>query len=629
MKKLSDEEVRKLGEELAGLPKGCISQKRIRGKVTFYRQWTEGGRTRSQYLTAAEARTFRKQMLRRRQLQRMLRPYLAPQRTVRKTTVVSVKTGEALRYWARGAAAWERRDKFPNILKYLRWRQEPRVCVIYGLRRTGQTTMLMQAALELTEEEFSRAAYLKATVDTSIYEIDRILKDLESRGYRYVFIDEVTLMEDFIDAAAVFSDVYAAGGMKIVLSGTDSLGFWFASDNELYDRAYMIHTTVIPYAEHARLLKTDDIDDYIRYGGMLQAGELAFRDADARRDDASFRDDESTRRYIDTAIAQNIQRSLRCFQHGSRFFSLKPLFEAGELTNVINRIVEDMNHDFLVSVVTRPFKSGDLHASAKILLKGTSGERTVAVSEEQVRDVRNWLEKLDLLADVRVRRANGNELDPRPVFTQPGMRFCMAQALVDSLFHDRRFLRLEASVRNRVRNKILDEVRGRMLEDIVLFETTRSCRRRGGERAEECVFKLLFDSGEYDMVTLDPQGGGCRLYEIKHSTERVPAQARHLLSQRERLPEGTLKVIQGAANCGQLNWFFENEEDGCSADVGCPGARAAQGLGLQHARPPAAGPAAALQVRAGRAQTVHSRGELRFPYGHNYATIGKSRERQF
>ena len=525
MKKLSDEEVRKLGEELAGLPKGCISQKRIRGKVTFYRQWTEGGRTRSEYLSAAEARAFRKQMLRRRQLQRMLRPYLARQRTARKTTVVSVKTGEALRYWARGAAAWERRDKFPNILRYLRWRQEPRVCVIYGLRRTGKTTMLMQAALELTEEEFSRAAYLKATVDTSIYEIDRILKDLESKGYRYVFIDEVTLMEDFIDAAAVFSDVYAAGGMKIVLSGTDSLGFWFASDNELYDRAYMIHTTVIPYAEHARLLKTDDIDDYIRYGGMLQAGELAFRDADARRDDASFRDDESTRRYIDTAIAQNIQRSLRCFQHGSRFFSLKPLFEAGELTNVINRIVEDMNHDFLVSVV-RAAVTADL---MELLDLWESGERTAAVSEEQVRDVRNWLEKLDLLAAVGVRRANGNGLEPRPVFTQPGMRFCMAQALVDSLFHDRRFLRLEASARDRVRSKILDEVRGRMLEDIVLFETTRSCRRRGGSSAEERVFKLLFDSGEYDMVTLDPEKGGCRLYEIKHSTERVPAQARHLL----------------------------------------------------------------------------------------------------
>ena len=33
---------------------------------------------------------------------------------------------------------------------------------------------------------------------------------------------------EFIDSAALLSDVYAAQGMKIVLSGTDSLGFWFA-----------------------------------------------------------------------------------------------------------------------------------------------------------------------------------------------------------------------------------------------------------------------------------------------------------------------------------------------------------------------------------------------------------------
>ena len=33
--------------ELAAIPKGCISHKRINGKVYCYRQWTEGGKTRS------------------------------------------------------------------------------------------------------------------------------------------------------------------------------------------------------------------------------------------------------------------------------------------------------------------------------------------------------------------------------------------------------------------------------------------------------------------------------------------------------------------------------------------------------------------------------------------------------
>ena len=35
--------------------------------------------------------------------------------------------------------------------------------------------------------------------------------------------------------------------MKIVLSGTDSLGFMFTKDEALYDRCIMCHTTFIPY----------------------------------------------------------------------------------------------------------------------------------------------------------------------------------------------------------------------------------------------------------------------------------------------------------------------------------------------------------------------------------------------
>ena len=59
-----------------------------------------------------------------------------------------------------------------------------------------------------------------------------------------------------------------------------------------------------PYREYSRLLGIDSIDEYIRYGGTLRAGELAFDDEDVNAQDASFRDDESTRRYIDTGNLQ-------------------------------------------------------------------------------------------------------------------------------------------------------------------------------------------------------------------------------------------------------------------------------------------------------------------------------------
>lgn len=97
-------------------------------------------------------------------------------------------------------------------------------------------------------------------------------KILERAGFRYVFIDEVTLLADFIEGAALFADVFASCGMKIVLSGTDSLGFVFSEDEQLYDRAEMLHTTFIPYREFERVLGLNGIDEYIQYGGTMSMG---------------------------------------------------------------------------------------------------------------------------------------------------------------------------------------------------------------------------------------------------------------------------------------------------------------------------------------------------------------------
>ena len=138
-----------------------------------------------------------------------------------------------------------------------------------------------------------------------------VLSDRAEATFRIVFQDSNRepldiLMEDFIDTASVLSDIFAGMGMKIVLSGTDSLGFWFAERDELYDRAFTLRTTFIPFREHARLLGTDDVDEYIRFGGTLRAGEILFSHRDAKNDSASFRNNETTRFYIDTAIARNI-----------------------------------------------------------------------------------------------------------------------------------------------------------------------------------------------------------------------------------------------------------------------------------------------------------------------------------
>ena len=120
--------------------------------------------------------------------------------------------------------------------------------------------MLRQAIGRMNSDDFARAAYLKARRTDTMAMVNRDLKKLFDAGFQYVFIDEVTLMKDFIDSAALFSDVFAAMGVKVVLSGTYSLGFWLAVDQDLFDRAKPIHTTFIPYREYSRLLGIDSID---------------------------------------------------------------------------------------------------------------------------------------------------------------------------------------------------------------------------------------------------------------------------------------------------------------------------------------------------------------------------------
>ena len=64
----------------------------------------------------------------------------------------------------------------------------------------------------------SEAVFIQIQDSKALDDVNQDLKVLEEKGYRYVFIDEVTLLNDFIEGAALFSDVFAASGMKIVLS---------------------------------------------------------------------------------------------------------------------------------------------------------------------------------------------------------------------------------------------------------------------------------------------------------------------------------------------------------------------------------------------------------------------------
>lgn len=551
--------IKEIEDQLAKLPVGTVVYKTINGKKQPYLQWRENGKTVSKYIKIDDRENTLAEAELRRQLSEELKQLKSSVSGMAFSQLPSYKTnivyGADLERLIAGVKKFKKRDCYRLLNRYLTGEMYGRVCVLYGLRRTGKTTLLFQAINDLSDEDRTHAVYIKARTTDTMSDLSADIRELSRRGYRYVFLDEVTLLDDFIDSASLFSDIFAMQGIKIVLSGTDSLGFWFTLTQELYDRAYTIHTTFIPFREYSYLLGIDSIDEYIRYGGTLRAGELAFDDEDALAADAAFRDEETTRRYIDTAICGNIQHSLLCCKRGNYMRHLWSLYEAGELTSAINRIIESMNHKFLLSTLIKPFKSHDLGSATQLLEKDPDEEKRtdilsridrqaitkklmellqirnqedarIGITSAHIAEIKEYLKALDLVVDFP-RRSMITEPDEYVLFTQPGMRYCQAQALVHVLINDPEFKSYNQDEKDLACNKILDDVRGRMMEDIVLLETVRSLPKK------RSAFKLTLERSEFDMVIYTSGENTCETFEVKHSAEIVPHQY-HILEDEEQ-----------------------------------------------------------------------------------------------
>ena len=539
-----------LEQEIAALPIGYISRKNIRGKIRQYHQWTEFGKKKSKYLNDAAAAELSVLIDKRRSLEKELRETRKLLPKAKASTAEDsrlfksdVLTGSALKPLAESVRGFERRSCYAELESYLQQSYPGKVFILYGLRRTGKTTLIRQAIASMSDRDFGLAALIQVKPGITLAEINADLRRLRDHGYRYVFIDEITLAEDFIEGAALLADIYAASGLKIVLSGTDSLWFLLSASEELYDRCILLHTTWIPYREFERVLNVKGIDEYIRYGGTLSLGGKHYNEP------VTFRTRKSTDAYIDSAIARNIQHSLRLYQDGEHFRHLADLFEKNELTSAINRVIEDINHRFTLDVLMKDFKSHAPGISKRNLRKDrdhpmaildridekalvdglrkaleilNKNEQSVEITDAHRIEIKEYLDLLDLTVDIPtefIPVKDGKSY--RTVVSQPGLRYSQADALVRQLLLDKAFQNVSAIERAAILERILNEIRGRMMEEIILLETAMAF-------PDKQVFRLQFAIGEFDMVMVDPASITTEIYEIKHSAEMVPDQYRNL-----------------------------------------------------------------------------------------------------
>lgn len=397
-----------------------------------------------------------------------------------------------------------RKTACEQVKKFIYGKDYTRVCAVYGLQSTGKRTVMLQAIADMSEEDFSKTAYIEAKDTDCIQDVADDLQLLCDKDVEYVFINEITRMRDFIDGAALLSDIFAMMGMKIVLTGTSSLSFWLSRDHELYDRVRLVHTTYMPYQEYSRLMGNGSMQEYLRNGGFTK--ELPFADR------------ETLNQYIDTAVGENMQFALEHSERGREMFKLRELYNAGELVRAIRHVVEEYVRNNVKHALSNVL-------DVEVIEKGIdqSEEFDVKITEIHRSRIENYLKGLDVIVKCPVEKGDlEREKEDRYIFTQPGMSYLMSKVYVESLLESKTFANLQEDEKECLKEQLLKTIQEHLLKDMVLLETSKTL----GRPYE--VFKTQFKNGVYDMLICDHDYYQSAIYEIHNSKCHTQEQGKHL-----------------------------------------------------------------------------------------------------
>ena len=437
-------------------------------------------------------------------------------------------TGDTLKNIPRlqEVAAYKKRFCFEQLKEYISKSNTRKVMSIYGLRRTGKTVLMLQLLNEIGDSE--KTCFIRCEKGDGIQDLKNVLND--NLKCDYFFVDEVTKLEDFIECSSILADKYSElYAKKIIMAGTDSLGFYLAKKDELYDRTYMIHTTYIPYKEYNYLLGKG-LEDYIMYGGTLTDG-------------SEFYNKDNCDEYTNTAIARNIQHSLDNLGRDGEYGALASFREKGEMTTFINKIVELYTRRFTMEIVNKKFKTHDFLNLKKYAVRHDIVEdvapldtrknealRQEIMSELEIREpllnqatekavseAKKYLEMLDVVLLV----PNTDEV----IFTQPGLKYCQAAAQVEVL-KSTSLLPYSVTEREELSKVLLNDIKGRILEDIIFYQLSKDADFNKDYVLDK--FKTAAADGEFDIVCIHRRSNEAVVMEVKHSAKRVEKQTRHL-----------------------------------------------------------------------------------------------------
>lgn len=438
---------------------------------------------------------------------------------------------------------YKERTLLEDLHKYMLSKDSTKVCCLYGLRRTGKSVMMAQEIKRLND--YNNCIFVLCEDGDRMWDvrkkIDQALK--KNPECRNVFIDEATKAKRFINTCSYFADGYSVKGIKVVLSGTDSLGFFIASGKELFNRVTFLHTTFISFREYNRVLGKG-INDYIEYGGTLTDGE---ENVFYNNDRASF--------YTNAAIVENISHTLDNWDDGRNYAYdvLRDIIKHHELPSFINKVIEYHNRRFLADIINKEFISHDLHSLIDLMYKhpdrfddpapleanemndrvrialGIKDRHFNQADEDSVNAIVDYLKRLDVLYQIPKIKSLDMTKENEYIFTQVGMRYCQAVALSKALVDSEVFGVYNEVQQQEILQKLKSDIKGGILEDIVFYQLSKDFVLPDEQEKFYAVTKYRdTKSREIDVLVLDYKQKTVLAVEVKLSDKKTDNQIRHL-----------------------------------------------------------------------------------------------------
>lgn len=177
-------QLNELNQKLEIYPKGTITTKTVKGKVYHYHRWSENGKRKEKYIAEKDLPYMIEKIKKRKELETKKKDLEIKSKKPWYEFKTNVLLGPQLRDKVEPVRDLKKRELYQDIHDYIYGDTHEKVLILYGLRRTGKSTLMRQIILNMSDEDFDKSAWFSVDKMDDLAAINYDLKLLEIRGFK-------------------------------------------------------------------------------------------------------------------------------------------------------------------------------------------------------------------------------------------------------------------------------------------------------------------------------------------------------------------------------------------------------------------------------------------------------------